>query len=73
MPYVDDGISALVFTSDGDMRQALNSLQATHAGFGLVNQENVFKVKGGVACRSAGAVSFFIQSGLLLRRVRNDL
>jgi replication factor C subunit 2/4 len=26
------------------MRQALNNLQATHSGFGFVNQENVFKV-----------------------------
>lgn len=26
------------------MRQALNNLQATHSGFGYVNQENVFKV-----------------------------
>jgi len=27
-----------VFTADGDMRQALNNLQATNTGFGLVNQ-----------------------------------
>lgn len=40
----DDGLEALVFTADGDMRQALNNLQATRAGFGLVNMENVFKV-----------------------------
>ena len=33
-----------MFTADGDMRQALNNLQATHSGFGFVNQENVFKV-----------------------------
>lgn len=26
------------------MRQALNNLQSTHNGFGLVNAENVFKV-----------------------------
>ena len=32
------------FTADGDMRQALNNLQATHSGFGFVNQANVFKV-----------------------------
>ena len=27
------------------MRQALNNLQATFAGFGMVNDKNVFKVK----------------------------
>ena len=38
------GLEAIIFTADGDMRQALNNLQATYGGFGLVNQENVFKV-----------------------------
>ena len=44
VPYVPDGLEAVAFTADGDMRQALNNLQATHSGFGFVNQENVFKV-----------------------------
>lgn len=39
-----DGLEAVVFTADGDMRQALNNLQSTANGFGLVNQEAVFKV-----------------------------
>lgn len=42
--YEEDGLAALLFVSEGDMRQALNSLQACHSGFGLVSQENVFKV-----------------------------
>lgn len=42
--FVDEGLEALVFTAQGDMRQALNNLQATVSGFGLVNSENVFKV-----------------------------
>jgi len=42
--HVDEGMEALVFTAQGDMRQALNNLQATVSGFGLVNAENVFKV-----------------------------
>merc|ERR1711865_838229 len=42
--YDEPGLHALLFVSDGDMRQALNSLQACHSGFGLINQENVFKV-----------------------------
>ena len=44
VPNVPDGLEAVVFTADGDMRQALNNLQATHSGFGFVNQANVFKV-----------------------------
>ncbi|XP_046744692.1 replication factor C subunit 2 [Diprion similis] len=42
--YTDDGLEAIVFTAQGDMRQALNNLQSTHNGFGHVNGENVFKV-----------------------------
>ena len=41
----DDGLEALIFTAEGDMRYALNNLQATAAGFdGEINRENVFKV-----------------------------
>ena len=42
--YTDDGLEAIVFTAQGDMRQALNNLQSTNNGFGHVNSENVFKV-----------------------------
>ncbi|KAF0308315.1 Replication factor C subunit 2 [Amphibalanus amphitrite] len=42
--YTDDGLEAIVFTAEGDMRQALNNLQSTFRGFGHVNSENVFKV-----------------------------
>jgi len=40
----DEGIEAIIFTAQGDMRQAINNLQSTVAGFGFVNPENVFKV-----------------------------
>ncbi|EDV22474.1 uncharacterized protein TRIADDRAFT_28707, partial [Trichoplax adhaerens] len=40
----NDGLEAVIFTAQGDMRQALNNLQSTYAGFGHVNSENVFKV-----------------------------
>jgi len=40
----DDGLEAILFTAEGDMRQALNNLQATYAGFKMVSAENVFKV-----------------------------
>ncbi|KAF2161077.1 hypothetical protein M409DRAFT_37610 [Zasmidium cellare ATCC 36951] len=42
--YSDDGLAALVFSAEGDMRQAINNLQSTHAGFGFVNSDNVFRV-----------------------------
>ena len=41
--FNDHGLEALVFTAEGDMRQALNNAQATQAGFGFINNENVFK------------------------------
>merc|ERR1712038_1419121 len=44
IPYGDDGMEAIVFTAQGDMRQALNNLQSTFEGFGYVNSTNVFKV-----------------------------
>lgn len=42
--YTDDGLEAIIFTSQGDMRQALNNVQSTFQGFAHVNSENVFKV-----------------------------
>jgi replication factor C subunit 2/4 len=42
--HTEDGLAALIFSAEGDMRQAVNNLQSTVAGFGLVNGENVFKV-----------------------------
>ncbi|XP_001607747.1 replication factor C subunit 2 [Nasonia vitripennis] len=42
--YTDDGLEAIVFTAQGDMRQALNNLQSTVNGFNHVNGKNVFKV-----------------------------
>ena len=40
----DDGLAAILFISDGDMRHAVNALQATYSGCGLVSEVNVFKV-----------------------------
>ncbi|KAF1314646.1 Replication factor c subunit 2, partial [Globisporangium splendens] len=42
--YRDDGLAALIFTAEGDMRNALNNLQATYSGFGFISDTNVFKV-----------------------------
>lgn len=42
--YAPEGLEALLFTADGDMRQAINNLQATVAGFSFVSAENVYRV-----------------------------
>lgn len=42
--YDEEGLEAVVFTAQGDMRQALNNLQSTAQGFGQISSENVFKV-----------------------------
>lgn len=42
--YNSEGLQALIFTAEGDMRQAINNLQSTMAGFGFVNDINVFKI-----------------------------
>jgi len=42
--YQDDGLEAIIFTAEGDMRQAINNLQATSVGFGEIRRDAVFKV-----------------------------
>lgn len=47
--YTEDGLEAILFTAEGDMRHALNNLQASSylassSGGGTVNQNTVFKV-----------------------------
>ncbi|GAA6004971.1 hypothetical protein JCM11491_002294 [Sporobolomyces phaffii] len=44
VPNNADGLTALIFTSEGDMRQAVNNLQSTYSGFGMVGAAEVFKV-----------------------------
>lgn len=44
LKYDEDGLEAIVFTAQGDMRQALNNLQSTAQGFGEITGANVFKV-----------------------------
>ena len=41
----EEGIEALIFTAEGDMRYALNNLQATASGFDkVITKDNVYKV-----------------------------
>lgn len=49
--YTDDGLEAILFTAEGDMRHALNNLQAAHSlttggggGSAMVDQKMVFQV-----------------------------
>jgi hypothetical protein len=56
VPCSDDGLEAIIFTAEGDMRNALNNLQATFAGFKHVTRDNVFKV-GCATVRHFSAVS----------------
>lgn len=44
--YTEDGLQAVLFTAEGDMRHALNNLQAAYhlTKNGLINQAAVFKV-----------------------------
>jgi replication factor C subunit 2/4 len=40
----DEGINAIVFMANGDMRNALNTLQAVHARYRIVDEQNVYEI-----------------------------
>jgi replication factor C subunit 2/4 len=42
--YEEDGLNALIETSDGDMRYSLNNLQSTVVGFEKVTKDYVYRV-----------------------------
>lgn len=42
--YSEEGIAALVFSAEGDMRQAINNLQSTWTGSGFISGDSVFRV-----------------------------
>ena len=42
--YTEKGLSSIILTSEGDMRQAINNLQMTYNGFKVINEKNVFKL-----------------------------
>lgn len=42
--FTKDGLEAVVYTAQGDLRQGLNNLQSANDGFGTVTAETVFKV-----------------------------
>ena len=53
LTYNDKGLEAILFTADGDMRQAINNLQSTHVGFGDITAANVFKVSKTMSLESS--------------------
>jgi replication factor C subunit 2/4 len=42
--YDNSGMEAVLFSAQGDMRNALNNMQSTYAGTDSITSENVFKV-----------------------------
>ncbi|KAF1741643.1 hypothetical protein MXB_5349, partial [Myxobolus squamalis] len=40
----NDGLEAILYTAQGDLRNALNNLQSTSKAFDIVNSENVYKL-----------------------------
>lgn len=63
--YVDDGLEAILFTAEGDMRHALNNFQASVflSQGGIVNQANVFKVCDQPHPKKLGAIVEACQTG----------
>jgi len=44
LEYTEDGIDALVYAADGDMRRAINALQAASATGEIVDEETVYAI-----------------------------
>ena len=42
--YNNSGLEAIIFISQGDIRQAINNLEATHNSYDEVTEENVYKL-----------------------------
>lgn len=61
----DEGLDAIVLTADGDMRQAINNLEAAHTGCGAVTPENVQRVCAHVTATLSGVVIFFLFFSIL--------
>lgn len=44
LEFTKDGLDTIVNISQGDLRKAINNLQITHNGYGVINSENVYKL-----------------------------
>lgn len=40
----EKGLEAIIFISHGDIRQAINNLEATHNSYNMITEENVYKL-----------------------------
>jgi replication factor C subunit 2/4 len=63
--YTNDGLEAILFTAEGDMRHAINNLQASVflSKGGTVNQATVFKVCDQPHPKTVGEIVSFCQVG----------
>lgn len=63
--YTNDGLEAILFTAEGDMRNALNNLQASYylTKGGIVNQATVFKVCDQPHPKTLGEIIDFCKEG----------
>jgi len=63
--YTNDGLEAILFTAEGDMRHALNTLQASAnlTKDGMVNQATVFKVCDQPHPKTIGAIIDLCKDG----------
>lgn len=44
VPYDNEGVDALVFTAEGDMRNVLNGAQSTYNASGMISADNVYRM-----------------------------
>lgn len=42
--YDDKGLNAIIFISQGDIRQAINNLEVTFYGYNMITEENIYKL-----------------------------
>lgn len=63
--YTENGLEAILFTAEGDMRHALNTLQASYylTKGGMVNQTTVFKVCDQPHPKTVGEIVDFCNDG----------
>ena len=42
--YTDEGLLSIIHIAQGDIRQAINNLEATYHGYIIINEDNVYKL-----------------------------
>ena len=42
--YTEDGLTSIIHIAQGDIRQAINNLEATYHGYKIINEDNVYKL-----------------------------